>query len=799
MRDVPKSLLAGVGFIALATLLLEVNITRIFSVTLWYYFGFLAISLALLGIAAAGVLCYLYAKRLIGDNYAKHLTRFSVLFALFTPLSIYLHLSMDLSRFSLFRANFYLILGVQLLFLFISFFLAAMCITIALFRYSAKISTVYFSDLVGASIGCLIVVPLLFHFSAPSITFVASIFACLAALAFSLELKLRWVKVLMAVLSVIFIVLFLVNDRWDLLKVVTIKSYSADTPQEHEINKVFEKWSPVSRVAVFAPRNKSYKDQKYQTMRVTNDAGAPTLLYQFDGDFSKVGYLKADSRQIVHHLKPNADVLIIGSGGGVDVFTSLLFNTKKITAVEINPVIGKLVTETYADYIGRIFKDPRVTLHINEGRNFTAGSKDLYDIIQITMIDSWAAAASGAYLFNENTLYTYEAVQDYYTHLKEDGILSITRYFYWDEALRLSNIFIQYLIDNGVNDIEKRLIVVVEAERKYRRATVLLKKGMFIPEEISTAINTARRFDYSVVYAPQANKEDLDSSTYSDNIRALIDPKAYAQIGREDFIQSYPKNINPPTDNRPFFFFMRYFRDIFRSDPEDHAARRIALPLLYGMFISFGVIGILTIFLPLYLSRSAEIRRVQYRLRSLIYFVGLGIGFMLIEISLIQRLTIFLGHPTYSFVVVLATLLFSSGIGSMVSGIWAPGSAPRKLLTVLALILGIILIYILFLYDSFTAFMWLSKPIRILTSVVLIIPPGFFMGMCFPMGIQIVRKFHEHLVPWAWGVNGAFSVFASIFSLVIALNFGFKAMMGVGLAFYGMAYVVIYTLRKRVA
>ncbi len=798
MKDVPKSLLAGVGLIALATLLLEVNITRIFSVTLWYYFGFLAISLALLGIAAAGVLCYLFAKRLIGNNYAKHLTRFSVLFALFTPLAIYFHLNTDLSKFSLSHADFYLILGLQLLLLFISFFLAAMCITIALFRYSAKISTVYFSDLVGASLGCLIVVPLLFHFSAPSITFVASIFACLAALAFSIELKLRWVKVLLGVLAVIFIVLFLANDRWELLKVVTIKSYSATTPQELETNKVFEKWSPVSRVAVFAPKNKTYKGQKYQTMRVTNDGGAPTLLYRFEGDFSKVGYLKADSLQIVNHLRPNADMLIIGSGGGVDVFTSLLFNQKKITAVEINPVIGKLVTKIYADYIGRIFEDPRVTLHINEGRNFTAGSKDLYDIIQITMIDSWAAAASGAYLFNENTLYTYEAVHDYYTHLKEDGILSITRYFYWDEALRLSNIFIQYLKDNGVDDIEKRLIVMVESERKYRRATVLLKKGVFVPDEISVAVNTAKQYGYSVVYAPQTSKENLDSSAYSNTFRALIDPKAYAQKSRKDFIKSYPKNINPPTDNRPFFFFMRYFRDSFRSDPEDHAARRIALPLLYGMFISFGVIGILTIFLPLYLSRSAEIRRIQYRLRSLIYFVGLGIGFMLIEISLIQRLTIFLGHPTYSFVVVLATLLFSSGIGSMVSGVWAPGPAPRKLLTVLVIILGLILIYILFLYDSFTAFMWLSKPVRILIAVVLIIPPGFFMGMCFPMGIQIVRKFHEHLVPWAWGVNGAFSVFASIFSLVIALNFGFKAMMGVGLVFYGVAYIVIYTLRKSV-
>jgi hypothetical protein len=524
MKGVPKSLLAGVGFIALATLLLEVNITRIFSVTLWYYFGFLAISLALLGIATAGVLCYLFPKRLIGDNYAMHLTRFSVLFALFTPIAIYFHLKMDLSRFSLFNVEFYLVLGLQLLFLFISFFLAAMCITIAIFRYDAKIGTVYFIDLVGASIGCLIIVPLLFQFSAPSIIFVVSIFACLAALAFSHELKKRWIRVLIGVLVVIFMVLFWANDRLSLLKVVNIKSYTTSTPQEREKNKIFEKWNLVSRVAVFAPKNKTYKDLKYQTMRVTNDAGAPTSLYRFDGDFSKLDYLKADSRQIVHHLKTNADVLIIGSGGGEDVFTSLLFNQKKITAVEINPVFRELVTKIYADYIGRIFEDPRVTLHINEGRNFVAGSKDLYDIIQITNIDSWASAASGAYLFNENTLYTYEAVRDYYMHLKAEGILSISRYFYWDEALRLSNIFIQYLIDNGVNDIEKQLVVVVENRPKYRRATVLLKKGVFSSDEISSVVKTAKLYDYGVVYAPYVSQEKLESSVYSNKFRALISP-----------------------------------------------------------------------------------------------------------------------------------------------------------------------------------------------------------------------------------------------------------------------------------
>jgi hypothetical protein len=161
-------------------------------------------------------------------------------------------------------------------------------------------------------------------------------------------------------------------------------------------------------------------------------------------------------------------------------------------------------------------------------------------------------------------------------------------------------------------------------------------------------------------------------------------------------------------------------------------------------------------------------------------------------------LTIFLGHPTYSFVVVLTTLLCASGLGSFVSGVWAPGAAPRKLLLVIAGILVCVLIYIVCVYDAFTRLMWLDKPLRILLAVVVIAPPGFLMGMCFPMGMQIVRRFHEHLIPWGWGVNGAFSVFASVFSLVLALNFGFKVMMAVGVVFYALSFIIIFTLRGAV-
>ena len=198
---------------------------------------------------------------------------------------------------------------------------------------------------------------------------------------------------------------------------------------------------------------------------------------------------------------------------------------------------------------------------------------------------------------------------------------------------------------------------------------------------------------------------------------------------------------------------MVYFRDIFRPNPSDHAARRMALPILYGMFGVFGLFGFLMIILPLGLSKGASLRSTPYRLRLLAYFALLVTGYMLIELSLIQRLTVFLGHPTYSFVVVLTSLLMASGLGSLRSESLSVADHPERLAGVLACITAVGLLYVLVIYDAFTKFMWLAKPLRIALAVFTIMPLGFLMGMCFPGGIQIVRNIQGRLVPWGWGVN----------------------------------------------
>jgi hypothetical protein len=764
----------GVSLIAFSTLLLEVDLTRVFAVTLWYYFGFIAISLALLGTGAAGVLCYVDRERWTGDNYRRHMGYFSLALAILCPLVIWMHLSSDFSGYTLHHTTFFAILGLQLIGFFSLFFCAGMVISIALFRFRDEVGVFYFFDLVGASLGSLAVIVLLYQYSAPALAFAVSAAALLAALVFLAPIVRPVTRGVLMMLVMAALVTTAVNDEFGLLAVGTVKSYDAQGIQSVEEKKVYEQWSPVSRVAVFAPQGRKSGRPR---MRVTNDAGAPTTLHEFDGDWRKADWvLKAPSNAGLQ-LRPSGDSLIIGSGGGMDVLSALHFGNKSITAVEINPVIAELVTGRYAEYIGHIFDDPRVTLHVREGRNYAAGSKDRYDLITITMIDSWAGAAAGAYMFSENTLYTYEAVRDYYEHLKDDGILSISRYYTWDEALRVVNTYLTYLSDQGVKDPQKQIMVVVEPLRTYRRATLLLRKGAFIEAEVRKVVDLATRDGYTVLHAPlPVSPEVMEGQAAGDFFREVVQA---APADRTALLAGYRRDVSPSTDDRPFFFFMDRFGDLF-SERSDHPARRLALPILYFVFILFAVLSVLTVFLPLWLRRDLAIREIPERTKILLYFAGIGVGFMLIEISLIHRLTVFLGHPTYSFVVVLFSILLASGIGSLLS----ERLAEKRLLPLLAGVVLLSGIVALSIYDRLTGLMWLEFPARVAVSIALLAPVGLLLGMCFPLGIRWARRAHDHLIPWAWAVNGVFSVFAAAASLVVAINFGLKAMMLAGAACY---------------
>lgn len=782
--DSVRGVAVGVGIIALATLLFEVLLTRIFAVTLWYHFGFLAISLALLGTATGAVLCYAFPERLVGRRYLENLVASAFGFAVLAPTAVAVHLRTPIPSLDD-GVQFGVVFGVQLLLLFAAFTLSGLCISIALYRFADRINTIYAYDLVGAALGSVAVVPLLYTLSGPATAFLVSTASCVAAVTFARGPESRKVRAFLLAAVALSLAAALLNDRLGLLGIERVKSYHAGWLQTSEPDKVFEKWSPVSRVTVHRPKLVDGQE----VMELWADAGAPTVLRRFDDhDDRRLAPLDGDSRQAVHALKTGAKVLVIGSAGGTDVLAALRAGQKSVTAVEINPITVEVVSEVFADYIGDIFHDPRVTLHMHEGRNFVAGSSDLYDIVQITMIDSWAGAAAGAYIFNENSLYTLEAVRDYWSHLEPDGILSVTRYLAWHETLRLTNLMVEFLRSEGIRDPGSQLAILAETQSNVRRATVLLKKGALTPDDAARLRDVAARTQAALVHLPGATLEELDPSPIAANIRGIIAMPAIGEA-RAEILAGFPVDISSPTDDRPFFFFTSRLRDVLNPDATDHPARRMAIPLLYGMLVGFTVVGLLVIILPLYLRSGSALRGTQGRTLVLAYFALLGLGYLLVEISLIQRLTVFLGHPTWSFVAVLSTMLCASGVGSRLSERLPQG--PRALALVLLGIAALVVVYVLLVYDRFIDLMWLSRGLRLLLSVTVVGAPALLMGMCFPIGIQIARRRSPVLVPWAWGVNGAFSVLAPILAIVLSLNFGLKTTLAAGGLCYAFGLLLV--------
>lgn len=410
---------------------------------------------------------------------------------------------------------------------------------------------------------------------------------------------------------------------------------------------------------------------------------------------------------------------------------------------------------------------------------------------------SGVGGGNGGYIFNENNLYTQEAIDDYLAHLNEGGVLSITRYFKHDEAIRLANTILAALEKQGIQDGHQRLVAVLENGPR-ERATLLLKNGRFMPEEVEACAAAAKSSRDFLLYAPGIGSERLYQSAEADTFRSLIVPAEYGLASRAVVVATYPKNITPSTDDRPFFFFTLRLTDVFNPDMTTHGARRMALPLLYGSVLFLGLVAAATGILPLALSRKGRLARTPGRGAMLVYFACLGAGFMLVEMALIHRVTVFLGYPTYALVVVLTTILCAGGLGSLTAGRWASHPQPGKLLTILAVASSLLIVFAFTAFDRLIALMWLPDAARIALAVAAVAMPGYLMGMCFPLGLPLARVLDERLVAWSWGVNGAFSVLGSSLSLVLALNLGLKATLLCGAGCYVLAAVAVTTARRAI-
>jgi hypothetical protein len=584
---------------------------------------------------------------------------------------------------------------------------------------------------------------------------------------------------------------------------------------QYEARPLVERWNSFSRIRVIGDPNRVIKpsgwglsatlpaEKRARELHLDIDSYAGTELTAYNGDPETVSHLKYDVTNVAHYLRPDSRVVVVGAGGGRDVLSALVFKQREVTGVEINESIIDLVNRRFGDFTGHLDRDPRVRFVNDEARSYIARLQDRVDLIQISLIDTWAATASGAFVLTENSLYTTNAWRMFLDHLAPRGILSVSRWYFADrpgEVYRLATLASTVLIERGVARPGDHYAIVrarpaASINGPDGVGTMLLSRDPLSAEDLDRLESVAARMKFDVIQSPRYSADDTFAAIASGS-------------RLEQAIATHPLNIAAPTDDTPFFFHMLRLRDVFNvSRWQDQGIVRFnmtAVGILGVLMVTVTILTAACIVLPLAIARSRGVALARSKDSArhsrvdiaphLVYFGAIGLGFMLVEISQVQRLAIFLGHPVYSLSVVLFALLLSSGLGSLATARLSDSakSSTRSLL---------LLVVVLVAFGSSTPlviryFDAASVAVRIAVAVAILLPIGFVMGMAFPIGMRRALSDAPSIAPWLWGVNGAASVCASVLVVVIALGAGISAAFWVGAACYVIAFVAYYSKQE---
>ena len=753
----------------MATLVVELSLTRIFSVVFYYHMAFLAISIAMFGLGAGGVFSYVVAGWK-GSLYTR-LGRLSAWNAGLTLLALAVILAQRDATNIWNLALVYVTTSLP-------FFVSGAIVSLAISETIERVDRVYFWDLGGAAGGCLLLVPLLNQFGGPSTVVAAAILYAVAASIWHNMAGSKSGRVGSVTLALVLVTLIAVNHRHPILDI----RYAKNQPIRNEI---WSKWNSMSRIAV---------KQEEGRHTIFIDADASTAIADFDFDHLTATdrhYLLEQGPALPYVVRPGAKTLVIGPGGGWDVARALASGSHDITAVEINDIIATTVMrQKFADKSNGLYLRPDVHVNVEDGRSFVRRSTDHYQVLQATLVDTWASTAAGAFALSENNLYTRDAFRDYLTHLTDDGLLTFTRWGFDPprESLRLVSLAMAALGDLGEHDAWRHVIVGRAGTTQGWGATdtVMIARRPLSQSDIERALGLFRAAQMDAVYYPGSDvRNPFHDLLHTANV--------------DQFERNYPFDISPVSDNRPFFFYTVQPRDLAHylhtasRESADFKAVNQAVPLLFGlMAISVGATALILILPPLVL--GARLPKQTGVRGFLWYFLFIGIGYILIEVGLIQKFVLFLGHPTYALTVVIFSLLISSGLGSFMSRRLLAGNEGQLIkvlgsVAILASLEGVVVSGVL------GALVWLPLTAKMLLTVALVSPLGFAMGMPFPTALRRLEEWSAPAVRWAWSLNAAASVLGSVGALMAAIYLGLMQTLIFGGLFYLGALAILARTR----
>jgi SAM-dependent methyltransferase len=768
----------GTFLIALSTLALEVTLTRLLSVITWYHLAFFAIATAMLGMTAGAVTVYLksnwFSQQLDGK-----LAKACLAYSLVTPIALIILCLTPLVLKPSIMSLFALIMAT--IACSVPFYFSGIVITVVLTQYQLPIGKIYASDLIGASLGCLLVLGGLEILDAPSLILLCAAIGILAGLSFAWRSSRYWGGGLFIIL-LCSVFLNSSNSPYG-IGPLFIKSQIKNF--EHDL---LERWNSFSRVAVFkrlelppqywgaspvAPR------EKILPLHFMNIDGEATTGVQKFSSLEDIEHLRFDVTNIGYYLRPKGGACIIGVGGGRDLQGAILFGHEKVIGVDVNPIFIDLLQNEFREFAGLADRE-EVTFVVDEARSYLSRTQDKYSIIQMSLIDTWAATGAGAFSLSENALYTTEAWQIFLNRLHDDGIFTVSRWYdshNLGETGRIVSLAVASLLNSGIKKPAEHIAMITIGNI----STLLLSKQAFSEQDVAKLKKVSADLAYNFVIVPSAPPSH-------EVLRDIVSVSSLEELSIA--IADKELNYEPTTDENPYFFNMLRLQHIYPAFQSYGglssgvlAGNLHATLTLIGLLISLFILTIVTIIFPLFAAK----RESKFIWSRALYFSLIGAGFMFVEIALIQRLSVFLGHPVYALGILLFTIIASTGIGSFLS--------TRLPLTRWLFVLPLIMVSAIILTQFFLP-MLISSMItsamlkKIVVSVIVIFPLGMLMGLFFPTGMRLVKGDSE--TPWYWALNGIFGVLCSALAVFFSIYFGISTNFYIAACCYAMLLICFY-------
>ncbi len=766
-----------------AGLAYELALIRIFSISLWYHFAFMVISIAMLGIGASGTVLSVFP----GLRDLRKVPHYALILAVILPASYLLAnaVPFDPARLSWDRLQI-LALGLFYLILAVPFFFFGLIVSTAYAALSREAYAIYAADLAGAGAGALAMVWLLSLGGPETSVFLVSTLLA-SRLLYQTEWKVRIISMLVIVVSLLIMYL---RPAFIQPRISPYKPFAA--AMQHPGAKLLATaYSPYSRVdlfkspaARFAPGlSLTYLDPLPEQTGIAVDAGEIYAMTD-DTDSSKLAFIRSLPSCLAYQMGKKQDVLIIEPKAGLALLTARLFGAGTISAVDSNPLLLRVMRE-----YGRTHATPVFEHQVRAGfaRTWLAASSRTFDIIDFPIMGSSPSAAFG---FSEDYRFTREAFERYLSHLKPEGYLSLSLYIVPPPRaeLRLITSLARSAEALGITDISRH----VAAIRSWDTLTMIVKRSPLNAGDVRTIRAFARKMRFDLVYCPGMRPDEGNvyikqpGNEYAEAFRKLVDRET-----RAGFVAQYLFDIRPVSDDKPFFHYYLKIGNlkttylVMGRKWQYFIQEGYLLPVL---FVQVVLVSALLILLPLAGLKDDDTTSAgRNPFFALSYFALLGIAYLFVEIAFIQKMILSLENASYAASTVIASVLISSGIGSILGGRMGLFRSPR----ILPILAGLVSLYGLLLPGIIGAMSSQTMAVKIVLSFFLILPAGILMGTPFPLGMSALGVSAPRLIPWAWSVNGCFSVLAPILAVMLALSAGYQIVLLSGAAAYLAAFAVI--------